>query len=234
MTVTDHPEEIRQLAAELIVAVPELRRYLVDGELVDDDALDDEEAEREPWCIRSDRAADWALRKLAAATQERERIRQRAEEEIAATKAWEKREARRPERDIAFFEHHLAEWHQLQRPDGARYPLRHGTLTSRKGATVLEVDDDEAFVEAAEGAGRLDWLNIKVTPRKTADVRKAVEEAVAVVTALLRAPWWAAPEELPQVPGARVVTKPRTWGAEVSLEEQPAWLPVPEDESSAA
>lgn len=179
-----------------------------------------------PWSINSDAVADWAARKLAAARQEKERLTCRYVEEIAAAQAWLEREVKGPDRDIAFFEGHLTAYHRSKRPDGGRYPLRHGVLASRKGSEVVEVDDEAAFVAWAK-ANREDLLRIKTEIDKAAVKKIPAKDGRFVVDGEI-------------VPGVRLVEKDRTWKVETTSEEQPAWLPAPAetvgvpDEASAA
>lgn len=166
-----------------------------------------------PWSINSDGEADWALRKLAAARQEKERLQQRHDEAVAEAKAWLERESKRPDRTIDFFEGHLRAYHQSKRPDGSRYPLLHGTLTSRKGSEVVEVEDAEAFMRWAR-VYVPGLLRVKEEIDKAAVKKLPSKQGVFVVDGEI-------------VPGVRLVEKDRSWKVETTGEEQPAWLPLP-------
>lgn len=192
-----------------------------DIEAIDpDDPQTWDEPEREAWRITNDGVADWSMRKLARAQQERQRIVDRFEEAMRDLTQRRDHALRRPERDIEFFGHHLSEYHAAlyeAGKAGTTYPLAYGNLTSRQQPARVEIIDADAFTEWAEGTNRLDLLRVKVEPDKTALKRLPHKDGSIV------------DEEGEVVPGVVVVEGERTFTPKPASDEQPAWLPRPED-----
>lgn len=127
--------------------------------------LDDLE-QREAWRIHSDREAAWALRKLAAALAEAERINRDAADEIEALKAWRDAALAGPEHDAGFFEAALVRYRvelEERDPDLPKtYKLPGGVITRRKRPDTYQVTDADAFTAWALANNR---DLVKIEPR---------------------------------------------------------------------
>lgn len=177
------------------------------------DTPEDDET-RERFVIDGDRTATWALRKLAAARAEADRIKMLAQAEVDRVKEWERQALAGPGRDINFFEGLLGEYLRMLQAEGRAkksYKLPAGTITSRKAPDVLEVTDEELFRDFAEGWNRLDLLHIKITPNKKA-LKEAIDEGVALIGFLCGV----TPERA--IPGARIVEGDVSYGATPSID----------------
>lgn len=180
------------------------------------------EEERTAWRIWSDRAADWAMRKLARAQQERARIITAFDDAQADLTERRNRALAKPERDIDFFTTHLAAYHAdlfEQGRAGTSYPLAYGTLTSRALPGRIEVTDEAAFREWAEGTNRLDLLRVKVEPDKQALKALPAHDDGRLMTG-----------EGELVPGVVLVAGERSFTPKPATQEQPAFIPRPEDD----
>lgn len=138
------------------------------------DDLDDEERER--WRVDGPGTAEWALRRLARAKRLIAEAEELAESERARIDMWLANERKRQERDVAFFEGALREFHaSVLAEDPKRKTLEFpmGVLKARKVSDSVRVVDEAAFRDFAEGNGRVELLNIKVTPKLLA-IREAV------------------------------------------------------------
>jgi hypothetical protein len=122
---------------------------MIDLELPGAPDLDDD-AERERWRIHSDREAAWAIRKLATAVAEHERIKQNAADEIDAIRAWQDAALAGPARDAAFFEGALVRYRlELEEANPAlpkTYKIPGGVITRRKQPDVYRITAEAAFI----------------------------------------------------------------------------------------
>lgn len=120
---------------------------------------------RDGYRIGGDREATWALRKLAAAHAERDRIMAVAGEEIARITAWRNAAVRGPEADIDFFEAVLIDYRRRLEAENPNLPqtykLPGGVITRRRSPVRAEVLDPEAFTAWALVH---DPAAVKVTP----------------------------------------------------------------------
>jgi Bacteriophage Mu Gam like protein len=141
---------------------------MIDLEVTGTPDLDDD-AQREAWRIHSDREAAWALRKLAAALAETQRIAQAAADEIDALKAWRDAAVAGPQRDAAFFEAALVRYRvelEGRNPELPKtYKLPGGVIARRKQPDQYQVTDEPTFVAWALDTGHEHLLHIE--PRTT-------------------------------------------------------------------
>lgn len=109
--------------------------------------------ERERWVCDDDDKAGWALRKLAAAEAERERIKRLAQAEIARIEAWATDADRQVARDVDFFTSQLIGYRRRLEASDPKLPktykLPAGSIARRAGRTSVKVVDERAFVEWA-------------------------------------------------------------------------------------
>lgn len=204
----------------------------IDGSEADDDELnepdppsqDEEDYDPEnpstwdpasaPWTVTDDSEAEWALAKLQRAKSEVRNIERRAQAEVDRISAWHERTARGPLRDVEFFTGHLRRYYEKVVVAGGlygkskSYNLTNGTLSTRAGSEKVEVVDEAACLDFAEGNGRVELLNIKTTPNKPA-IKKALKAGE-------------------QIPGVELVRSDDSFSVEVSTEEAPAWIKMPE------
>lgn len=168
-----------------------------------------------PWTVTSDNEADWACRKVQRARHELRRIDLMYREELRLLTERVEKLQRGPLRDEEFFTGHLRRYYEQIAAEGGlygkakQYPLVNGTLSSRAGSERVDIVDEAAVLDFAEGNARVDLLNIKTTPNKPA-LKKALK----------------AGEE---IPGVRLVVGEPSFSVEVSSDEAPAWLPLPHE-----
>ena len=131
-------------------------------------ALDD--FDRERFVIKTDRQAEWALRKLIRAQAEIDRQTKSCEDQKQHLNMILEQNLRGRRSDVEFFTRLLAEYHQAKREQGApkTYPLTYGQLVATKTRKKVEVSDVDALRDYAEGFDRLDLIRIKVEPDKKA------------------------------------------------------------------
>jgi hypothetical protein len=112
--------------------------------------IDAGEEPHERWKASGRETADWAMRKLGKLRLDTAEIAMVADKEIATIKAWKERASLVNERRQAYFEGVLTEWLcSLQQDDPKRLSisLPSGTIKSRKGSVVIDIDDEDEFVE---------------------------------------------------------------------------------------
>lgn len=154
------------------------------------------EEERARFSIDGPRTAGWALRRLAHARSQADRIRAEAADRIALVKEWETRTLAGPTADAAYFEGLLVDWHRRDleprvadaldrycaaRPDlgpdealaavwakvkDRTVKLPDGSVGARRNPDGVEVVDADALVAWAVAEGHLELLNI--APAKAA------------------------------------------------------------------
>lgn len=199
---------------------------------------------RERWSIDGDRTAGWALRRLARARGEVDRINAEADRRIALIEAWREDALRTPMSDAAFFEGALGDWHRRRlepvvadaldtylnahpnaSPDdalaavwanlkGKSLKLPDGTLTARRTPDTVEVVDPDAAVTWALTEGHAHLVNLKPA---LAELRKLPRAGGAVVG-----------PDGEAVPGVVPRAGRLTYGAKVDASvELPAWEPQP-------
>lgn len=115
------------------------------------DLTDDEVRDR--WRIDNDDLAGWALRKLAAAQAEQDRIKRLAEAELARIHDWQADATRQVQRDVEFFTARLVEYRrdlEARDPSLAKtYKLPNGSLARRAGRESTRVTAEDSFVSWA-------------------------------------------------------------------------------------
>lgn len=122
---------------------------MIDVDVAGTPDLDDDEA-RQAWRIHSDREAAWAMRKLAAAVAETERVTQAAADEIDALKAWRDAALAGPTHDAEFFEAALVAYRlelEERNPELPKtYKVPGGVIARRKRPDTYRVTDETAYV----------------------------------------------------------------------------------------
>lgn len=156
-------QEERRLAEELSLRAVEADQYVED--LLDEFPGDDPAARLHAvmlqpvrpfdamWEPLDDTDATWALRIMAHAKAEQDRMKEAAEEEISKVRAWLKRSTSGPAATYAHFEALMIAYRmrceQARDDYPATYKLPTGTLTRRQGSTSYVVTEPEVFVEWA-------------------------------------------------------------------------------------
>lgn len=137
---------------------------MIDVDVAGTPDLDDDEA-RQAWRIHSDREAAWAMRKLAAAVAETERVTQAAADEIDALKAWRDAALAGPTHDAEFFEAALVAYRlelEERNPELPKtYKVPGGVIARRKRPDTYRVTDDQAFIAWALDTGLEHLLHIE-------------------------------------------------------------------------
>jgi hypothetical protein len=228
----------------LFMVVGENADFL-DAQLDPGEPLETDE-ERAAFRIRSDRMASWALRKLARARQEEERIILVAQERIGDIERWRDEALQGPRRDAAFFEAAVADYHRQmldkivadlreQMPDASfedvwakvktkSYKLPEGTIKARRPGTTLEVSNPDTLVAWALANERTDLLadpkpaNITTLKEKLAIRRGGVVDPDTG-------------EAIPGITPKIAELDSIQFGVEVTKAEQPAYLPPPADDA---
>lgn len=120
------------------------------------DLSDDESRDR--WRIDNDELAAWALRKLAAAQEERDRIKRAAEAEKTRIDVWAADADRQVARDVDFFTARLVEYRRMLEAENPglpkTYKLPAGSICRRLGSESVVVEDPESFTGWALDSAR--------------------------------------------------------------------------------
>lgn len=165
----------------------------------------------QPWEITNDSLANWAIHKIKRARFELDRIAAMEADEIDRIRTRCAQLRKGPERDEEFFTDHLARYMRAKQERGEvrgkTYSLVNGDIKTRAGSTVVNITDPALALDFAEGHGRVELLNVKVTPNKPA-LKKALE----------------AGEE---IPGVELVRNEDSYSVVVNAGEPPSWLPMP-------
>lgn len=169
------------------------------------------------WEIDSDDAAQWALRRLAAARQEIQRVNDAGQNEIDRIEFWMAEHRKGPQRDVAFFENRLMEWHrQNAEVFGKTRVYPSGTLKRSDITPKPVVANEPSFVRWATDSGHLELL--KIEPRK-AEIKKFAKVADDKVVD---------PSTGEVIPGLGASDAFILSTVSTESGEQPAWLPTPE------
>ncbi|MCD8190705.1 MAG: host-nuclease inhibitor Gam family protein [Clostridiales bacterium] len=118
------------------------------------------------WRIDSDSKADWALRKIAEAEEEYNRLAELADQRIAELKARKDAEATRRDNAVEPLKAALQEYFQTVKPSTdtktqTTYRLLSGTLVQKKPSVKMSMDSDK-LAEWLMSEGREEYL--KVSP----------------------------------------------------------------------
>lgn len=155
------------------------------------------EGERAPFRITDDRCADWAIRKISEERKEYARLKDLADEQIAAINEKVAAAQRRMENGTAFLTSCLADFFNTvphkKTKTTEKYRLLSGTLTMKKGTTKAKLDETklvpwlrangyEALVKVEESTR---WAELKKLLSYTGDIATLTEtgEIVEGITA---------------------------------------------------
>jgi hypothetical protein len=115
-----------------------------------------------PWSVGDERAAEWALRKLARLRAEMQEAEDQADEYRSQVDAWLADRTHGARRSAAYFENVLRNWAIGNRTEECKsFKLPSGTVKTRAGSLTVEIDDEEKFCTWALEHGRHDLLNVK-------------------------------------------------------------------------
>ena len=137
----------------------------------------DEEQQSQRWRIADDGCADWALKKIKLEKDERDRIVELAEQEIARLKEQIEKADRRYAQNTDFLTSMLAEFfdtvpHKKTKTGTETYRLLNGQLV-RKPAAVKMQPDDAKLVEWLKANGREDLIKVE-TKAMWGDLKKSL------------------------------------------------------------
>lgn len=113
--------------------------------------------------------ADWQVRKLARLRRLMADNDALASAEVARVREWLAEENGKLERQAAFYEDNLTNFHRAlleQDPKRKSISLPAGALKARKHPDRIEILDVDVFVAWAAGAGRPEFIRTKVEPVK--------------------------------------------------------------------
>lgn len=133
-----------------------------------------EEVERESFVIQDDSSANWALRKIKQAKQQKEDNNALAIAEIEKINAWNKLENEKVQQDIDYFQGLLAAYALKKREENPKFKsqkLPNGRIRFKKQQPNYVYDDD-TLLESLKNSGRTDLIKVKETPDK-ASIKKA-------------------------------------------------------------
>jgi len=155
---------------------PEIDRgaHGLDPVVVDTDTYDAPTAQA--WTITDDRAAEWAMRHAAQATDRIADVQRQAAEWRQQIDDWAAAESRREQHKRDFFEGKLIGYviqRRMADPEHKTLRLPSGTISTRPTVAVLAFSD--AVLERWRSEDRADLIRVKVEP----DI-KAIREAFAI------------------------------------------------------
>lgn len=140
--------------------------------------------ERPPFRITDDRCADWAVRKIAEERAEYERLKELADEQIAAIQDKVDAAKRRFENGTAFLTSCLSDYFRLvphkTTKTTEKYRLLSGTLVLKKGGTKTTTDD-EKLVPWLRANGFADLVKVEESA-KWGELKKKLTFTGAVAT----------------------------------------------------
>ena len=176
-------ENIKKLAdcfnGEIIEAEPETLTLDTIEDLTLPGDMDQTEGQQsQRFRITDDGCADWALKKIKAEKDERDRIVALAEAEIARLKDQIENAERRYEQNTAYITSLLSSFfetvpHKKTKTGTESYRLLHGQLV-KKPATVKMQPDDAKLVDWLRAAGREDLIKVE-TKAMWGELKKQVE-----------------------------------------------------------
>lgn len=172
------------------VQIAEIPRDLtmadVDALIMPSERTEDDDQPR--FRITDDDVADWAVKKIAAAQEEYDRLTGLADREIERIKEAKSKAQSRYDADTGYLRGLLEEFfgtigddHKKQTKTTAKYKLISGTLTLKKGGTTYR-RDDVALLGWLRETGREDLIRVKEEPC-WGDLKKQIETAggIAVI-----------------------------------------------------
>lgn len=119
------------------------------------------------WHVTNDNAADWAVRKIKEYKDEYERIKGIGDELIARTQYSIDEARQRYEKNRDYFTEKLAEYFETvphrSTKTTEKYALLSGTLTKKKGSTVMTATD--GLTQWLRDTGREEFIQVTVKPR---------------------------------------------------------------------
>lgn len=140
--------------------------------------------ERPPFRITDDRCADWAVRKIAEERAEYERLKELADEQIAAIQDKVDAAKRRFENGTAFLTSCLSDYFRLvphkSTKTTEKYRLLSGTLVLKKGGTKATTDD-EKLVTWLKANGYADLVKVEESA-KWGELKKKLTFAGTIAT----------------------------------------------------
>jgi phage host-nuclease inhibitor protein Gam len=134
----------------------------------------DEHQDREKYRIGGPKEADWALRKLAQARRQIIDNQDLYAAEVARLDAWLEDACQGPERDVAYFEGLLRDWHDEQLGDDPKrktISLPGGKLEARQNPDSVVIEDQDRAIQWAL-ENHPSWVRVKYELEKNA-IKKA-------------------------------------------------------------
>lgn len=119
-------------------------------------------------------SANWAFKKLEALKAKENEINEVAEKELDRIKYWQSEELASIEKDKEYFEYLVTDYYKREKENDKHFKLStpYGKVTSRKGAKVFEVKNEQGVIDQLEQRGFTDF--VKTTKKlNQADMKKA-------------------------------------------------------------
>lgn len=146
---------------------------VIDASAFDPEGFEDTEEQRERFKIDGPGTASWALRKLGQARRQIVDNQDLYAAEVARLDEWVEDACKAPERDVAFFEGLLRDWHEEQLaadPKRKTVSLPGGQLVAAKNPDSMVIDNETFMPWALED--KPEWVRTKHEPDKAA-IKKA-------------------------------------------------------------
>lgn len=134
--------------------------------------------------INNDDDALWAMRRLAHAQREIDRIKAQAQIEIDRINLWVEGNTTSLAGTVSYFDRILGDYLMRVREDEAdgrkSLSFPDGVVSSRTVAPKVEVTDLEAFIAWAEANGHGDWVRVK-REANLSEIKRGVDYGVGAV-----------------------------------------------------
>ncbi|MGK8440726.1 host-nuclease inhibitor Gam family protein [Staphylococcus epidermidis] len=118
-------------------------------------------------------SANWVFKKLDAINSKEQEINDLADKEINRIKSWKEKEVEELQSAKEYLEHLVTEYFISEREKDGKFKLKtpYGKVTSRKGAKVIQVSNEQEVIDQLEQRGFNDY--VKVTKKLSqSDIKK--------------------------------------------------------------
>lgn len=154
-------------------------------------------------------SANWVFKKLEAISAKEKEIKDLAQSEVDRIKEWESKELKSLQGSKEHLEYLVTEYYRAEKEKDSKFKLNtpYGKVTSRKGAKVFEVNNEQGVIDQLEQRGFTDF--VKTTKKlNQADMKKAfnVSDDGTVID-----------DNGEVLDGIRMVQKPTSYSVKVGL-----------------
>ncbi|MCE4992085.1 MULTISPECIES: host-nuclease inhibitor Gam family protein [Staphylococcus] len=128
---------------------------------------------RETFKIKDLKTANWAFKKLNAISNKENEINNLAGDEIARIETWQEKELNQIQQQKEYLEHLLKEYYIQQKENDKKFKLStpYGKVSSRVGAKVLQINNEQAIIDELEKRGLYKFIKISKKLNQ-ADIKK--------------------------------------------------------------